>query len=346
METLHVNIKAKESKYKIYIGSNFIKEHITEYANNSAFFIVDKNVYELYPNLIVSDKVFIFDASEQNKNLKSLESILKFLADNNALRDSTLVSIGGGITGDTAAFAASIYMRGIKLIQVPTTLLSMVDSSVGGKTAVNFNNIKNNIGSFYQPSLVLIDTIFLNTLSDNEFLNGFTECLKIASTNDKNFFEFLLSNSENVLNRSEMVMERIIQSSCALKAKIVEIDELETGIRKILNFGHTIAHAIETDSNNEISHGFAVAIGIKYEMDYALKKGYTDKDTYDNIINILKKYNYPIEYTPKNIEVISKAIAKDKKAEKNGISLAISGKNMEGTIIKNVNVKELIDLFA
>lgn len=346
MELLNVNINVKNSSYKIQIGNEFVKEILDKYAKESAYFIVDKNIYDLYKDLFVGDKVFVFIASEKNKNLSSLDEILKFLSTNNALRDSILVSVGGGITGDTAAFAASIYMRGIKLVQVPTTLLSMVDSSVGGKTAVNFNDIKNNIGTFYQPSEVLIDTSFLKTLSNEEFLNGFAECIKIAATSDKNFFEYLKDHKDDVLNRNEEIMEKIITSSCSLKAKIVEVDEKEAGLRKILNFGHTVAHAIETDSNNIVSHGFAVAIGIKYEMDYALKNGYTDQETYNNIINILKLYGYPIEYKIKNIDIFSTAMSKDKKAGKKGISLAITGSNMEGAIIKNVNVKELIDLFV
>lgn len=345
MKNISVNISESKTNYDIIIGSSFIGEKISQYEKGGAFFIVDYKVADLYKNIMPKERVYLFKASERNKTMQSVEKMLYFLCKNGALRDSTLVAIGGGITGDVAAFAASIYMRGIKLIQVPTTLLAMVDSSVGGKTAVNFQGIKNNIGSFYQPSMVLIDSNFLDTLSNREFLNGFAESVKIAAVRDSNFFEYIAANKNNILNRSKDVMEYIIASSCKLKAEIVEQDEKEAGIRKLLNFGHTIAHGIESDSNHKIHHGFAVALGMIYESKYALNHNYTDEKTYKAIYGLLKSLKYPIQYQVNNTDNMLEAVSKDKKAGKDGISVAFSGRNMQGIIINGIKPKELIDLF-
>ena len=345
MKSITVNILENKTNYNIFIGSDFIGDKLAKYEKDGAYFIIDSKVASLYKNIIPKERVFLFQAAEKNKTFLSLEKMLDFLRQHNALRDSTLVSVGGGITGDVAAFAASVYMRGIKLIQVPTTLLAMVDSSVGGKTAVNFKGIKNNIGSFYQPGMVLIDSNFLDSLTDKEYLNGLVESIKIAAIRDKEFFEYINANKSSILKRSKAIMEYIIAESCMLKAETVEQDEKEAGIRKLLNFGHTAAHGIESDSNYKIHHGFAVALGMIYESKYALQNGYTDKETYEAVYGLLKSLKYPTHYEPKDIDKMLEAVSKDKKAGKNGISVAFSGKNMQGIIINDIKPKELIDLF-
>lgn len=347
MKCTTVNITSQKTKYKIYVGSGFIQNRIEDYANDNAFFIVDEKVASLYKNIIPSNskRVFLFKANERNKTLLNVEKMLKFLKNNGALRDSTLVAIGGGITGDTAAFTASLYMRGIKLIQIPTTLLSMLDSSVGGKTGVNLQGIKNNIGTFYQPKEVLIDCYFLNSLTNKEYLNGFAEAVKIAAVQDKEFFSYIEENIKHILDRKKSVMEKLILKSCMLKAQVVEQDEKESGIRKLLNFGHTVAHGIESDSKYRVHHGYAVAMGMVYESQYALNNGYLDEETFNKIKNLLMKLKYPVTYTPKDKEKMLLAISKDKKAGKDGISMAVAGSNMQGVIINNVKPKEIIDLF-
>ena len=347
MKCTTVNITSQKTKYKIYVGSDFVQSKIEEYVNKDAFFIVDEKVASLYKNIIPSNskRVFLFKANEKNKTLLNVEKMLKFLKNNGALRDSTLVAIGGGITGDTAAFTASLYMRGIKLIQIPTTLLSMLDSSVGGKTGVNLQGIKNNIGTFYQPKEVLIDCYFLNSLTNKEYLNGFAEAVKIAAVQDKEFFSYIEENIKHILDRKKSVMEKLILKSCMLKAQVVEQDEKESGIRKLLNFGHTVAHGIESDSKYRVHHGYAVAMGMIYESQYALNNGYLDEETFNQIKNLLMKLKYPVTYTPKDKEKMLLAISKDKKAGKDGISMAVAGSNMQGVIINNVKPKEIIDLF-
>lgn len=345
MKKLKVSIPSTPTSYNICIGSDCSTSAVKAHYDNGGFIVVDRNVAELYPSLLPKDRVFVFDASEENKTLESVKEILKWLGDSGALRDSSLMAIGGGITGDTAAFAAAVYMRGIKVIQMPTTLLSMVDSSVGGKTGVNFYGIKNNIGAFHQPSEVIIDTNFLKTLSNDEFLNGFAESLKIAAVADKDFFDFLKNNKQSIITRDSDIMEEVIRCSCALKASIVEADEKESGKRKLLNFGHTIAHAIETDSHHKVHHGYAVAMGMMYETEYAYKKGIADNDVYKAIKDILMLYGYSLEYKPQDREIFIAALAKDKKAAKSGLSLALTGTGMTGKIINGVTPHELGALF-
>lgn len=345
MINLNVSIPASSLNYDIEISSNIAEKYIENHHNNGGFFIVDRNVFDLYKNIMPKDRVYIFDASEENKTLQSIESILNWLLNNKGLRDSSIMAIGGGITGDIAGFASSIYMRGIKVIQMPTTLLSMVDSSVGGKTGVNFCGIKNNIGAFHQPSKVIIDLNFLKTLSLDEYLNGFAEVIKIAAISDNEFFTYLSNNKSAILDRNVDVMEQVIYKSCRLKADIVEADEKESGKRKLLNFGHTIAHAIESDSNHNIHHGYAVAIGMMYETEYACLNKYADDEVYNKMKNILLDFGYKVEYKPKNIENFEKAIAKDKKATKNGISLALTGYGLKGIIIDGVIVSDIVSLF-
>ncbi len=345
MTDFNVSIPASNTNYNIKISSNIAKDSIDSHYNNGGFFIVDKNVFELYKDMMPVDRIYVYESSEDNKSLSSIEEILSWLLKEKALRDSSVMAIGGGITGDVAGFVSAIYMRGIKVIQMPTTLLSMVDSSVGGKTGVNFCGIKNNIGAFHQPSEVVIDLNFLKTLSKDEYLNGFAEVIKIAAIEDSDFFEFLENNKKAILDRDVNIMEQVVYKSCRLKANIVEADEKESGKRKLLNFGHTIAHGIESDSNHNIHHGYAVAMGMMYETEYAYKNKYADKEVYDKIKNILQNFGYNIEYKPRNIDNFIKAIAKDKKATKNGISIALTVTGMKGKIINGVMASDLADLF-
>ena len=345
MTELKVSIPSSQKGYSINIGAGLSLDEIKAHEESGGFVVIDKNVARLYPHLVSMDRTYSFEASEDNKTLDSVRDMVGWLNDCGALRDSVLMAVGGGITGDTAAFAAAVYMRGIKVIQMPTTLLSMVDSSVGGKTGVNFCGVKNNIGAFHQPCKVIIDTDFLKTISDEEFLNGFAESIKIAAIADGDFFEFLKNNKDAVIARDSEVMTKVIHRSCQLKAAIVEADEKESGKRKLLNFGHTIAHAIETDSHHKIHHGYAVAMGMMYETQYAYKNGIADKNVYDGIKDILSLYGYTLEYNPQNKETFMKALAKDKKAVKSGISLALTGKGLTGKIIDGVKPDELGALF-
>lgn len=342
MSQISVAIKRDDCSYPINIGYGSAQSAIDAHAAAGGFFVVDKNVAEIYKDIITaSQRVFIFEASESTKNIRSVEKILTWLNDGGALRDSSLMVIGGGVTGDTAGFAAALYMRGIKLIQMPTTLLAMVDSSVGGKTGVNMGSIKNNIGAFHQPSSVVIDVNFLESLSETQFLNGLAESIKIACVYRKDFLKMINDNKDKILKRDKQTLLEVVETSCALKAEIVELDEKESGLRKLLNFGHTVGHAIETDSYYSINHGYAVAIGMIYESLFALENRYTDRVTFDLIKDTVLNFGYPSSYCPVDKDRFLNALAKDKKALKGGVSLAIVGASLEGKIINGVDTKGL-----
>ena len=348
MKKLTVNVN---ESYDILIEKGLIKnsaELIKDVLSGGKICLVsDSNVYPLYGEAVFAGLKdagydvckYVFDAGEESKNTGVVIDLVEFMADNELTRGDGVVALGGGVCGDMAGFAAAIYLRGIKFVQIPTTLLSQVDSSVGGKTAVDLPQGKNLCGAFHQPSLVIIDPDVLDTLSPHYFADGMGEVIKYGCIKSKSLFDRL--SDENAKD----FIEDVIYECLDIKRKIVENDEKEHGERALLNFGHTAAHAIESDSNHKIHHGFAVALGMIYESKYALKNGHTDKETYDAIYSLLKSLKYPTHYEPKDMEKMLEAVSKDKKAGKNGISVALSGKKMQGVIINNIKPKELIDLF-
>jgi 3-dehydroquinate synthase len=229
----------------------------------------DANVRRFHPAVFNKLKsagtcFFFIKPGEASKNLKTIEQILTFMLKNRFDRSSLLVAIGGGVVGDMGGFAASLFMRGIPYIQVPTTLLAQVDSSVGGKTGVNHAMGKNMIGTFCQPRAVFIDPEFLKTLSKKEFLNGFAEVIKHGIIRSGKLFSFLEKNLDRILRRDPAILCSIVADNCSVKAGVVSRDEKEKGLRAILNFGHTFGHAIETLTNYRgYSHGEAVMLGMK-----------------------------------------------------------------------------------
>ncbi len=241
------------------------------------------NVYEV----IIPD-------GEEYKNFKQVYDILTGLLKLRLDRRSAVVALGGGVIGDIACFVASIYMRGIACVQVPTTLLSQVDSSVGGKTGVNHELGKNMIGTFYQPSLVWIDTDVLRTLPEREFVAGLAEVIKYGVIRDSELFDYLSMNGDAILDQDAETLSHIIRRSCEIKADIVSEDEREAGIRAVLNFGHTVGHAVETVTEYvRYLHGEAVAMGMCYEAELARIKGLADTKTVMDICSIIKRFRLP-----------------------------------------------------
>ena len=256
MKSIKLKVKTGHQKYPIYIGNNITKKLQDllqkNFINfNQCLVIADKNVPKKLINKILNSLpkkivlIHYFSASEKNKNQKSIDNILAILLNNNFNRNDCVISVGGGITGDVSGFAASIYKRGLKFVNIPTTLLSQVDSSIGGKTGINNKYGKNLIGAFYQPSLVISDISFLKSLPKRELICGYGEILKHAIIADRKFFTFLNNNGSKILSLKSPLIEQTIFKSCSIKKKVVETDEKEIGIRKILNFGHTFAHAYE-----------------------------------------------------------------------------------------------------
>jgi 3-dehydroquinate synthase len=231
---------------------------------------------------------------EEYKNLASVEEIYSRMLKAKLDRKSVLIALGGGVIGDIGGFAASTYMRGIDFIQLPTTLLAQVDSSVGGKTGVNHPLGKNMIGSFWQPRLVWIDTDTLKTLPRREFLSGIAEVIKYGVIWDEEFFEFLEKNVEKVLSSDQEAIERIIGRSCEIKAEVVSRDERESGLRAILNYGHTIGHAIETTTGyTRYLHGEAMAIGMCVEARLAEQAGLLKQEEAERIKKLVELYDLP-----------------------------------------------------
>lgn len=345
MKTVKVDLKKEiDNSYEILIGSNFIKDILVDFDPNTTFYVVDKNVFNLYAFLHNLKNKYIFEASEKNKNIYSVERILNFLKDNNCLRDGKLVAIGGGIVGDVAGFAASIFMRGIDYYQIPTTLLSMVDSSVGGKTGVNLGKTKNLVGSFYQPKAVYVDMNFLNTLSFEEYKNGLAEVLKYAVMFDESFYNILIEDYSEIINRGE-ILEDVILRCCKIKADVVKEDEKEKEARMFLNFGHTFGHAIELDSDHRIRHGFAVATGMYLETLFGQFINQIGSDVVKRIKTILEKYDFMLDYKYLDEDKFLGAIAMDKKARQSGVVLALTQKIGSGILLKGVQLSAIRNFF-
>lgn len=296
MNTVHVTAS---KNYDVLIGSGLLQA-LGSYASaikkvKKVCIVSETNVWPIYgeqakkslldAGLDVSE--FVFRAGEQFKNAAIYLDLLYFLAENQMTRTDLIVALGGGVVGDMAGFAAATYMRGIPFIQVPTTLLSAVDSSVGGKTAIDLPVGKNLVGAFYQPELVLCDTDCLNTLPIDVFRDGCAEVIKYGVLYDPELFTHLAKNG------LEFDRERVITRCVELKRDVVAEDEFDTGARMRLNLGHTIGHGVEAQSHFEISHGKGVAVGMAIVTRAAEKRGICNADTKDAVLQILEKFGLP-----------------------------------------------------
>ena len=361
MNPIKLKITTKTQQYPIIIGSNFessvakiIKDNLISF--NRCLLVIDNNV----PKKIISKikkslnkkKIYIyfFRATEINKNLNSVNNILDILLNKNFSREDCLISIGGGITGDISGFAASLFKRGLKFINMPTTLLSQVDSSIGGKTGVNTKYGKNLIGSFYQPNLVISDIQFLRTLPKREVVCGYGEILKHSLIANKNFYIYLKKNSKKIFNLTSPFVEKAIYESCKIKKKVVEKDEKEKGLRKILNFGHTFAHAYEASLgySKKLNHGEAVILGMKTALSFSLKKNLLKKNEYNSIINHISKTNLPSKintfFKLNDLNKILSFMLKDKKNNTNKINLVLL-KKIGSPIINKEYSKNSLGVF-
>ena len=340
MKLIKLQVKCGNQRYPIIIGNNILnnlhellKKNLINF--NQCLVVADKNIPKKLINRILHSltkkKIILhyFIASEKNKNQKSVNKILSILLSKNFNRNDCLISIGGGITGDVSGFAASIFKRGLKFINMPTTLLSQVDSSIGGKTGINTKYGKNLIGAFYQPSLVISDINFLNYLPKRELICGYGEILKHALIADKKFFTFLNTNAFDILNLKSPLIEKTIFQSCSIKKKVVEADEKEMGIRKILNFGHTFAHAYEATLgySKKLNHGEAVILGIKTASKFSFLNNILNLKDYKLIENHLNQLNLPRDinkfFLKRDLNQILSFMKKDKKNNTSKINLVL-----------------------
>ncbi len=278
---------------------------------------------------------------EEYKNQKSINTILESLFNHRFNRKSMLIAFGGGVIGDMTGYAASIYQRGIDFIQVPTTLLSQVDASVGGKTGMNNSYGKNLIGAFHQPKAVYIDPYFLTTLPAREFGAGIAEIVKMAVTFNKDFFEFLESAD---LNNAD-VLQEAIQQAVKTKANVVAQDEKEHGLRAALNYGHTFGHVIENETKYKtFLHGEAVAIGMVIANETALEMNLMSRDDALRIKSLLEKYNLPTTYTIKNTNTFYETFFLDKKSSDSNITFIIPVGIGDVTIIDEISKETIVSV--
>lgn len=312
--------------YTVKIGSGLISTAGEEAKalglDGRIIIISDDNVAALYTEKVKSSfedsgfevLSFVIPHGEESKSAESLIAILNFAAENALSRTDTFVALGGGVVGDLCGFAAAVYMRGANFIQLPTTLLAAVDSSVGGKTAIDLDAGKNLAGAFYQPKLVLCDTDTLDTLPDEEFSNGMAEVIKYGMFCDKQLLDILAESNADI--------EDIIARCVEIKARVVEADEFDKGERMFLNFGHTVAHAVEALSGYKTPHGSAVAIGMAVITKACIADGSCENEAIEALLPLLKKYRLPSE-CPYGIDEVYNVTLKDKKNAHGTITLVL-----------------------
>ena len=327
-----LNVDLPQNSYPIIIEKGLLKglkDEIKKINNYEKIAIItDKNIERLYGARIKEElegdfqiKIIVVEPGEKSKSLEVLEEVYKQLLDIEITRGDLIIAFGGGVVGDLAGFAAATFLRGIPYIQVPTSLLAQIDSSVGGKVAVNLAQGKNLVGSFYQPKAVFIDPDFLSTLEERYFYDGMAELIKYACIKDRDLFEDLLSFSDQDLFQN---MEGIILRCCQIKRDIVVRDELDKGERMILNFGHSLGHVIEKYYNYEkYTHGEAVAMGMYNITKKSEAMGITQEGTSELIKKILSKYNLPYEMPIINKESLLQIIGLDKKNKGQYINLIL-----------------------
>ena len=319
MKTLRVNLG--ENSYDILIGTNTLSQigKYVESKGGKVFILSDTNVAPIFANTVIDSllergyeyKLMVLPAGEPTKSIKSITPIYSSMLEFNLTRKDLVITLGGGVIGDLGGFVASTYLRGVDFVQVPTSLLAQVDSSVGGKVAVDLPEGKNLVGSFYQPKLVYIDTAALDDLPEAYYIDGMAEIIKYGCIKDEKLFTLL----ESIKSRKEFMQraEEIIYTCCDIKRKVVEVDEKDNGERMLLNFGHTYGHAIEKYYDfTGYSHGQAVAIGMAFISAISEKLGQSEVGTTKRIIDILKQYGLPTEDKVQPKDVIS-AILNDKK---------------------------------
>jgi len=332
-----ITVGLDDRSYPIWIGSGLL-DHVAEKLDMICFpqrvaVISNTRVFDLYGNHLTTTLVeagiqvdtVILPDGEEYKDMKHLQLILDSLIQKGFDRGCGLIALGGGVIGDMAGFAAAIFLRGIPFFQIPTTLLSQVDSSVGGKTAVNHPLGKNMIGAFYQPQGVLIDVKLLSTLEEREFLSGTSEVIKYGMIYDADFFDWLDKNVENMKQQRPQTLMEAVKRSCQIKANVVEVDERETSYRAILNFGHTFGHAVENLTGyGTVKHGEAVAIGMVAAAELSLRLGLSTVETVERLQDVLRKYALPVTPPVFPLNDYMSAMKRDKKVKQGTLNFVVN----------------------
>lgn len=359
MQKVRVKLRKQvDNSYDILIGRGLLSKVPSDLKKSKLgtkyAIITDTSVEKLFAkdflrNFVINrlDTYMLrFKAGEQQKTRATKTYLEDELIDFGLGRDTIIIALGGGVVGDIAGFVAATFNRGVPYVQVPTTFLAMVDSSIGGKTAIDHTFGKNLIGAFHQPKKVFMDLDTLKTLPKEELLNGLAEVIKHAVIADSAFFNFLDKNMDKILELDLNVLEKVIKRSCEIKASIVEADEKESGLRKLVNLGHTIGHAVEALSNYELPHGSAISIGMVIEAEIAREMKLISKKDVDKIRNILEKAGAPTKI-PKGIrhkDIIKKTLL-DKKVRKGKVEYTLPlriGKAKYGIVVPDKVVSKVI----
>lgn len=302
-----------------------------------------KTLCEVVKPYVKKVEYFVFPAGEDSKNLSVVNNLYEELIGWHFDRKDILIALGGGVVGDLTGFAAATYLRGIQFIQMPTSLLAMVDSSIGGKTGVDFKNYKNMVGAFHQPSCVYMNLRTLLTLDDKQFYSGFGEIIKHGLIKNKSYYNWLKDNSEKLVARDINKLAEMVYESCLIKKEVVENDPKEKGERALLNFGHTIGHAIEKLMNFKLLHGECVAIGMVAASFISWKRNYITNAEYEDIKKTIQAFHLPIFVHGLTVDEVLSAMAHDKKVEGNIIKFILLDHIGEAKIDTTLTREELVE---
>lgn len=352
-------LKGKEVIYPIYIESDFsnLRNSVKSLTEKGALnfngrklcIVTDSNVAPLYADEVkdildsLCDKVvvFVMDAGEENKTLDTVKKLYTLLIEEHFDRKDTLVALGGGVVGDLTGYTAATYLRGVDFIQIPTTLLSQSDSSIGGKTGVDFDSYKNMVGAFHMPKLVYMNMSTHKTLPGRQFASGMAEVLKHGLIKNARFYEWLIDQFNEINDRETDVLEEMIYQSCLVKKDVVEKDPTEQGERALLNFGHTLGHAIEKQQNFKLYHGECVALGCIAAAIISFKRQLLSAEECYEIRDMFVPFNLPISIDEIDIEEVIRLTKSDKKADGNTIKFILLKKVGKAFIDRTVTEDEM-----
>jgi len=350
-----IEIDLGEKRYAVYLGYHLLPQriaHLADFSREKEVFIVsDTQVNSLYGNILedlllkqgYQPSLYLIEPGEGAKTWDNAEKILEVMLAKNLSRKVPLLALGGGVVGDLAGFVAALYRRGIPLIQIPTTLLAQVDSSVGGKVAVNHTHGKNMLGTFYQPRAVWADLATLETLPVREWRAGLAEVLKYALLGDRNFFTYLQKNAEEILQKNETVIPAMIERCLVIKAEIIQQDQRDEGLRNILNLGHTFGHALEKATGFQLyRHGEAVAIGMVVALRLAEALQMMDSAEVQQVIYLMEKWQLPVSFSSAIVADVWRFLNDDKKVENKEVRFILPTRIGEAVIKKGISM-ELVE---
>lgn len=353
-ERLTINYEKKPC-YDIVFAESFaeLTEELSKLniSEKKVCVVTDSHVKGLYGDEVMSlltgkckkNVIYSFPAGEENKTLDTVREAYRFLIEEKFDRKDLLIALGGGVVGDVTGFIAATYLRGVDFVQIPTTLLAQADSSIGGKTGVDFDGFKNMVGAFYMPKLVYMNIATLKTLDDRQFYNGFAEVMKHGLIKDGTFYEWLLDKMYEICDRDTDTLLNMVQKSCMVKKLVVEKDPTEKGDRALLNFGHTIGHAIEKAKNFTLSHGECVALGSVAAAFISWKHEWLSMEEYYEIRDMFVPFNLPISVEGIDPEEILALTKSDKKVEGSKIKFILLKKVGKAVIDLNVTDDDILN---